>query len=174
MSLMQIKTYSLPCILCQTTLKHDSIFHLGFQFMWIPFLYSTRVKNHFTMQTLCKIWYTVICQHVCNAWVITIWKQFITCTSYRLNNAISYLAHVRAAKYCDEHVCQSVCTWGWLGNHKTELHVSSGHGSALLLRCCNKLCISGFVAHNIMFSHNGHNGTSMWIRTVQSKPSLEL
>jgi len=62
-------------------------------------------------------------------------------------------------------------------NLKFSVHVGCGHGSVLLWRRCNRLCISGF-ADKVVFSHTGLygalcvflNGES--IKTAQTTTSI--
>jgi len=59
------------------------------------------------------------------------------------------------AKYCDGHVCMSVCSH--LKNHASKFHAifctCQLHGSVLLWEQCNTLFTSGFV-YDVTFSHN--------------------
>jgi len=68
----------------------------------------------------------------------------------------NYFALETGSKYCDEHVCLSVCLFTYLRNHTAELHplfmlVDCGCGSLLLWKCCDMLCTSGFVG-DVTFS----------------------
>jgi len=64
-------------------------------------------------------------------------------------------------KYCNEYVCVClcVCPREYVWNHTCDLyifvHVAYGRGSVLLRRCCDTLCISGFVDNIIFISYNG-------------------
>jgi len=82
-----------------------------------------------------------------------------TTTEYSQNTSIFNLP-LEGCKYCGKYVYLSVYLLAQFKNHtanfnKFIVHVVYICNSALLWRCCNMLCTSGFV-DDITFSHNGH------------------
>jgi len=76
----------------------------------------------------------------------------------RNENAV-YSAPDRGVQFCDERVCLCVCVcprsclWNYASNlHQFFMHVTNGHGSVLLWRCSDTLCISSFM-DDVIFAH---------------------
>jgi len=58
-------------------------------------------------------------------------------TDYRICGFVAFIGAGAVAKYCDQHVCVSVCPRGYLRNHTRDLYqifvdVAYGRGSVLI------------------------------------------
>ena len=76
----------LPCIPCQTTLKHDIVFHLSLQFMWIPFLCSTNKPSHDSHHIHQMSTIILLCSH--HVVYSLQWSLYLSCAHCCLSNGL--------------------------------------------------------------------------------------